>query len=86
MHNKSEAERIVGWVGAGLGLPTERGKLALLKKGDRRKVICAAVAKSRTAVGNDWLAERLAMGHNSYVSTLVQRIRRDKKEEKTLRK
>lgn len=44
------------------------------------------VAKGRTAVSNDWLAERLAMGHSSYVSTLVQRIRRDKKEGKTLRK
>jgi hypothetical protein len=31
----------------------------LMKKGDRRKVICAAVVKGRTAVGNDWLAERL---------------------------
>ncbi len=48
-------------------------------------MICAAVAKGRTAVSNDWLAERLAMGHGSYVSTLVQRMRRDKKEEKVLR-
>ena len=73
-------------VGTGLGLSTGREELQLLKKGDRRKVICAAVAKGRTAVSNDWLAERLAMGHSSYVSTLVQRIRRDKKEGKTLRK
>ena len=57
-----------------------------LEKGDRRKVICAAIAKGRTAVGNEWLAERLAMGHGSYVSTLVQRIRRDKKEQGILKK
>lgn len=85
-HNEGEAERIVVAVGTGLGLSTGREELQLLKKGDRRKVICAAVAKGRTAVSNDWLAERLAMGHSSYVSTLVQRIRRDKKEGKTLRK
>src|SRR5690606_28379514 len=44
-----------------------------------RKVICAAMAKGNTTVGNDWLAKRLAMGHDSYVSTLVQRIRREKR-------
>ena len=49
-------------------------------------MICAAIAKGKTAVGNEWLAERLVMGHGSYVSTLVQRIRRDKKEQKVLKK
>lgn len=85
-HNESEAERILGVVGARLDLPLLREELALLKKSDRRKVICAAVAKSRTAVSNDWLAERLSMGHPSYVSTLVQRVRRDKKEQRILKK
>ena len=85
-HNENEAERILGVVGAALGLPPSREELMLLKKGDRRKVICAAIVRSRTAVGNDWLAERLAMGHPSYVSTLVQRIRRNEKEQKTLKK
>ena len=37
-------------------------------------------------MSNDWLAERLAMGHGSYVSSLVNRIRRDQKEQKTLKK
>ncbi len=58
----------------------------LLRKGDCGKVICAATAKSHAAVGNDWLAERLAMGHGSYVSSLANRIRRDKKEQNTLKK
>ncbi len=58
----------------------------LLGKGGRAKVICAATAKSHAWVGNDWLAERLAMGHGSYVSGLVNRIRRDKKEQKTLKR
>ncbi len=53
----------------------------LLRKVDRCKEICAAIAKSHTAVGNDWLAERLAMGHGPCVSSLVNRIRRDKKEQ-----
>lgn len=85
-YNESEAERIVGAVGTALGLSMKREDLMLLKKGDRRKVICAAIAKGRTAVGNEWLAERLGMGHGSYVSSLVQRIRRDKREQRVLRK
>ena len=32
-----------------------------------------------TAVPNEWLAARLAMGHASYVSTLVNRTLRDAK-------
>jgi hypothetical protein len=64
----------------------KRENLKLLKKGDRSKVICTAIAKGRPAVGNDWLVERLGMGHGSYVSTLIQRIRRDKKEQGVLRK
>ncbi len=85
-HNESEAERILGVVAAAQGLPLLREELMLLKKADRRKVICAAIIKGRTVVNNDWLAERLAMGHPSYVSTLVQRIGRDKKEQKILKK
>jgi putative transposase len=85
-HNEAEAERIIGVVGKALGISISREDLMLLRKSDRRKVICAAIAKGGTTVGNDWLAERLAMGHGSYVSTLVQRMRRDKKEEKTLKR
>jgi putative transposase len=85
-HNESEAERIIRAVGAGLGMSIEREELMLLRKGDRGKVICAAIARGRTAVSNDWLAERLAMGHGSYVSSLVNRISRDKKEQKALKK
>ena len=61
-------------------------RFPLLRKSDHRKVICAAIAKGSTTVGNDWLAERLAMGHGSYVSTLAQRMRRDRKEEKALKR
>ena len=85
-HNEIEAERILGVVEAALDLPLLREELGLLKKSDGRKVICAAVAKSRTEVSNDWFVERLEMGHLSYVSTLVQRMRRDKKEQKILKR
>ena len=46
-----------------LGLPESRKELERLKKGDPGKVVCAALVKRRTAVSNDWIAERLAMGH-----------------------
>jgi len=50
-HNESEAERIWGGVGAALDLPPLREKLIVLKKRDRRKMICAAVAKGRDGSG-----------------------------------
>ena len=64
--NEMEAERIITVVGAALGMPTDRSELMLMKKGDRNKVICAAIARSNTAVANDWLSERLAMGHSAH--------------------
>jgi hypothetical protein len=45
-HNENEAERIVRVVGAALGLSTQREDLMLLKKGDRRKVICATIVRA----------------------------------------
>jgi hypothetical protein len=63
--NENEAERMIRMVGAALGLSTHLEDLMRIKKGDRRKVVCATIARGRTAVGNDWLAERLAMGHGS---------------------
>ena len=85
-HNENEAARILGVVGAALDLPPSQEELKLLKKGDRCKMICAAVAKGRTAVGNDLLAERLAMDHPPHASSLVQRLLRDKKEQKIIKK
>lgn len=48
-----------------MGISTASENLKLLRKSDRRKVICAAIAKGNTALENDWLAKRLAMGHGS---------------------
>ena len=85
-HNEKEAERIIVLMGAALGVPTDRADLMLLKKGDRNKVILAAIVRANTTVGNDWLAERLAMGHGAYVSSLVNRIRRSQEDLKILKK
>ena len=78
-HNEAAAERIVCWLGGRAGLPVAVAELALLKKNDPGKVTCAALVRRRTAVPNEWLAVRLAMGHASYVSALVNRTLRDAK-------
>jgi hypothetical protein len=43
-------------------------------------VACAALVRRRTAVPNEWLAARLAMGHASQVSALVNQTLRDAKD------
>ena len=78
-HGESEAERIIRVVGAGLGLPESKEELDILRKGDPRKVICAALVKRHTSMANDWLAKRLSMGHPASMSQLVNRMRKDEK-------
>lgn len=85
-HDRREAERIVAVLSAELGLPEPRAELALLKKSDPRKVICAALVKSLTAVDNDWVTGRLSMGHPASMSQLVHRLLRDPKAGKHLKK
>ncbi len=85
-HDEKEAERIIRFTGSELGLPESAGELERLRKGDPRKVICAAIVKARTAVKNDWLAKRLYMGHPASMSQLVNRARKDPKALKILRK
>ncbi len=88
----AEAERIIARISAETGLPGSAEELAVLRKGDPRKVACAALVKSQTAVPNEWLATRLAMGHPASMSKHVHNLRRDpagrrilKKHEKTLK-
>ena len=78
-HSEAAAERIVCWLGGRTGMPVAVAELALLKKNDPGKVTCAALVRRRTEVPNEWLAVRLAMGHASYVSALVNRTLRDAK-------
>jgi putative transposase len=85
-HGEGEAQRIIGVVGAELGLPQDVNELRSLRKGDPRKVICAALVKGSTSVGNDWLAKRLHMGHPAAMSQLVNRLRKDSAGLKILKK
>gem|GEM_PF-112133 len=43
------------------------------------------MVKGRTAMSNDWLARRLAMGHPASMSQLVNRPRKDEKTQKPLK-
>lgn len=85
-HHQAEAERILSILARELGLPESRDELMKLRKSDPRKVICAALVKRRTTVSNDWLAERLAMGHSASMSQHVNRVRRDPKAAKQMKK
>jgi len=76
-HGKGEAERLVRMLGRVLELPTERRELERLRKGDERKVLLAAVLRKRTAVGVNWIAERLAMGHPGSVSRMLGAMARE---------
>jgi REP element-mobilizing transposase RayT len=70
-HGESEAERLISVLGKVLELPTERRELEQLRKSDERKVLLAAVLRQRTAVGVNWIAERLVMGHPGSVSRML---------------
>jgi len=83
---EKEAERIIQAVGSKLGLPGSAEELQALRKGDPRKVICAARVKGNTSMSNDWLAKRLQMGHPAAMSQLVNRLRKDPAGLKTLKK
>lgn len=85
-HNEKEAERIIRTIGSELELPESLEELMLLRKGDPRKVACAALVKARTTVSNGWIAERLAMGHPASMSQLVHQMRREPKEGKRLKR
>ena len=85
-HDENEAERIIRIVGAEVALPGGAAELCLLRKGDPRKVMCAAIVKRRTSVKNDWLASRLRMGHPAAMSKLVGRTLKDPKSQKILKK
>lgn len=67
-------------------VPESPDQLTLLKKGDPRKVACAAAVKARTTVSNDWIAQRLSMRHPASMSQQVHRIRREVNDWKNIRK
>ncbi len=76
-HGEIEAERLIYLLGKQLELPTDRRELKRLRKSDGRKVLLAAVLRRRTAVGVNWIAERLAMGHPGSVSRMLGTMPRE---------
>lgn len=69
-HGEHQAERLIAEGLAALGMaetdpPTQR-------KGDPGKVALATLVRSRTSVGNLWVAQRLHMGHDRSVSRLIR--------------
>jgi putative transposase len=75
-HGEAEAERLVilGLEHLGL-LESVDGRMVHMRKGDPRKVVIATLVKSRTSVGNEWLAQRLEMGHSRAMSRLIRQGR-----------
>lgn len=72
LHGEGEAERIVRWGMAELGLVDKKGRVVPTRKGDPRKVALASVVKSHTCVSNLWVSQRLDMGHDRSVSRLIR--------------
>ncbi len=50
-----------------------------------RKVLVAVLLRERTAVGNGWLTQRLAMGHPSGVNRLIGNFTNDRMRVKKLK-
>jgi putative transposase len=84
-HGKAEAERLVVEGLAALGILSARKDLEGMRKGDGAKVMIAALLRSKTSVGNGWIAERLCMGHPGSVSRLVVGAGKDPKHESELK-
>jgi hypothetical protein len=65
-HGEDEAARMLREGLAALGL--SESDLALLPKGDPRKVALASAMPKRTIVPNEWIAKHLHLGHVSRAS------------------
>ncbi len=85
-HGEAEAERLAVEALAALGVSSERKDLEGMRKGDRPKVLVAALLGKRTAVANDWIAKRLIMGHHRSVSRLEVAASKNAKHESELKK
>ena len=76
-HDVAEAENLANQALALLDLSTGVASLSELRKGDWRKVLVAVLLRKKTSVGNQWLADRLAMGHPAGMSKLIGRFQND---------
>jgi hypothetical protein len=76
---EKEALRILREGSSQLGLPVSQTDLAALRKSDSRKVQLAIMLRTHTSVSNEWIAQKLAMGHPGSVSRSVSDGRADNK-------
>jgi hypothetical protein len=73
-----EAGRLLSEGARELGLPLDRREWEGLRKSDPRKAKLAVLLRARTTVSNEWIADKLAMGHPGGVSRLVALGRSDR--------
>ena len=85
-HDQAEAEALAIRALQALGLPRGVDELSKLRKGDKGKVLVAALLRKRTSVGNRWLSERLVMGHISALSRLLGAFQQDTGNARRLKK
>ena len=83
---EKEALRILREGGGLLGLPVSIADLAALRKSDSRKVQLAILLRTHTSVSNEWIAQKLAMGHPGSVSRSVSDGRADNTMGKSIKK
>jgi putative transposase len=78
MHDEQIAEAVLikAAVEAGLNLAEKD----LLRKNDERKAMIAWLLAKRTAVRQEWIAERLGMGSRVNVSRAIQQMERSKED------
>jgi REP element-mobilizing transposase RayT len=83
-HDEREAQRLLREGIRIVGLPNREA--GATKKTDPRKLALAWLIRSRTTMGNQWISDRLCMGHEVNVSQGVRRVREgSSKELKRLR-
>jgi putative transposase len=77
-HGEKEAERLVRAGIRALGAPSAKKALATWPKSDRRKILLAGILRTHTSVSNDWIANRLVMGHPGSISRMLSACRGDR--------
>jgi len=78
MHDEQTAEEILTKAAEKAGL--NLAEKDLLRKNDERKAMIAWLLAKRTAVRQEWIAERLGMGSRANVSRAIQQMERSKED------
>lgn len=84
-HGEAAAEELAVQALELLAMPAAPASLSELRKGDWRKVLVAVLLREQTSVSNQWITERLAMGHTGALSRLIGGFNKDKSHMKKLK-